>query len=341
MHRNACSLAVAIAGFALLAGAADAGTHEFYKGKTIRIVVGAAAGGGFDTYARAMARHMGRHIPGNPTIIVENMPGAGSLISANYVYKIAKPDGLTIGHFLGGLFLEQLFGKPGVEFDARKFEYVSVPVKDNPACAFTRASGITSIEKWMAAKTPPKLGGVGPGTATDNVPKILAASTGLPIQLVSGYKGTAVIRLAAESGEVAGGCWAWESLRATWRKGIDTGEVAVVLQTQSQPHPDIAGVPLAINFAKTDEARQLIKFGIQDMAAINRPFVLTPGTPKDRVQLLRKAFMATLRDPEFLADAEKSKLEVDPMTGEELERTVLGLAKLNPALLARLKEILK
>jgi len=150
-----------------------------------------------------------------------------------------------------------------------------------------------------------------------------------------------VIRLAAESGEVAGGCWAWESLRATWRKGIDAGEVAVELQTQSQPHPEIPGVPLAINFAKTDEARQLIKFGIQDMAAINRPFVLTPGTPRDRVQLLRKAFLETLKDPEFLADAQKSKLEVDPMTGEDLERTVLGLVKLNPAVLAKLKEVLK
>ena len=341
MHRKACFLALAITGFVLMTGTAHATTHDFYKGKTIRIAVGAAAGGGFDTYARVIARHMGRHIPGNPTIIVENMPGAGSLIAANYAYKIAKPDGLTLGHFLGGLFLEQLFGKPRVEFDARKFEYVGVPVKDNPACAFIRASGITSIEKWMVARTPPKLGGVGPGTATDNVPKLLAASIGLPIQLVSGYKGTAVIRLAAESGEVAGGCWAWESLRATWRKGIDTGEVAVVLQTQSQPHPDIPSVPLAINLAKTDEARQLIKFGIQDMSAINRPFVLPPGTPKDRVQLLRKAFVDTLGDPEFLVDAQKSKLEVDPMTGEDLEQTVLGLVKLNPALLARLKEVLK
>lgn len=341
MQRKACSLALAIAGLVLLTGTARAATHDFYKGKTIRIVVGAAAGGGFDTYARVIARHMGRHIPGNPTIIVENMPGAGSLISANHTYKLAKPDGLTIGHFLGGLFLEQLFGKPGVEFDARKFEYVGVPVKDNPACAFIRASGITSIEKWMAAKPPPKLGGVGPGTATDNVPKLLAASIGLPIHLVSGYKGTAVIRLAAESGEVVGGCWAWESLRATWRKGIDTGEVAVVLQTQSQPHPEIPNVPLAINFAKTDEARKLIKFGIQDMSAINRPFVLTPGTPKDRVQLVRKAFADSFKDPEFLADAQKSKLEVDPMTGEDLERTVLGLVKLDPPVLARLKEVLK
>lgn len=341
MHRHLCYLILAIVGLALGAGAAHATTHEFYKGKVIRIVVGFAAGGGFDTYARAIGRHMGRHIPGNPTIIVENMPGAGSLIAANHVYMVAKPDGLTMGHFIGGLFMLQVFGKPGVEFDARKFEYVGVPVKDNPTCVFTRASGITSIEKWLAAKTPVKVGAVAPGSTTDDVPKLLMAAIGVPLQVVSGYKGTSAIRLAAESGEVAGGCWGWESIRATWRKGIETGEVAVVLQTAPQPAPDIPSVPLAMNFAKTDEARQLIKVGIQDAGAITRPFVVTPGTPQDRVQLLRKAFLDTLKDPEFLTEAQKTKLDVEPMSGEELERTVRGLFKLEPAFVAKLKDILK
>ncbi|HEV8640084.1 MAG TPA: tripartite tricarboxylate transporter substrate-binding protein [Methylomirabilota bacterium] len=341
MHRHLRYLILAIVGLALGAGAAHATTHEFYKGKVIRIVVGFAAGGGFDTYARAIGRHMGRHIPGNPTVIVENMPGAGSLIAANHVYMVAKPDGLTMGHFIGGLFMLQVFGKPGVEFDARKFEYVGVPVKDNPTCVFTRASGITSIEKWLAAKTPVKVGAVAPGSTTDDVPKLLMAAIGVPLQVVSGYKGTSAIRLAAESGEVAGGCWGWESIRATWRKGIETGEVAVVLQTAPQPAPDIPSVPLAMNFAKTDEARQLIKVGIQDAGAITRPFVVTPGTPQDRVQLLRKAFLDTLKDPEFLTEAQKTKLDVEPMSGEELERTVRGLFKLEPAFVAKLKDILK
>jgi tripartite-type tricarboxylate transporter receptor subunit TctC len=341
MHRHLCYLILAIVGLALGAGAAHATTHEFYKGKVIRIVVGFAAGGGFDTYARAIGRHMGRHIPGNPTVIVENMPGAGSLIAANHVYMVAKPDGLTMGHFIGGLFMLQVFGKPGVEFDARKFEYVGVPVKDNPTCVFTRASGITSIEKWLAAKTPVKVGAVAPGSTTDDVPKLLMAAIGVPLQVVSGYKGTSAIRLAAESGEVAGGCWGWESIRATWRKGIETGEVAVVLQTAPQPAPDIPSVPLAMNFAKTDEARQLIKVGIQDAGAITRPFVVTPGTPQDRVHLLRKAFLDTLKDPEFLTEAQKTKLDVEPMSGEELERTVRGLFKLEPAFVAKLKDILK
>ena len=341
MGRHLRCLILAVAGLALGAGDVHATTHDFYKGKVIRIVVGFAAGGGFDTYARAIARHMGRHIPGNPTIIVENMPGAGSLIAANHVYKVAKPDGLSIAHFIGGLFMLQVFGKPGVEFDSRKFEYLGVPVRDNPTCAFTRASGITSMEKWFAAKTPVKIGAVAPGSSTDDVPKLLAAAIGVPLQVVSGYKGTAAVRLAAEGGEVAGGCWGWESIRATWRKGIETGEVAVVLQTGPKPASDIASVPLVTSFAKTDEARQLIKVGIMDAGAITRPFVVTPGTPKDRVQLLRKAFLDTLKDPEFLQEAQKTKLDVDPMSGEELERTVHALFKLDPAFVAKLKEILK
>jgi tripartite-type tricarboxylate transporter receptor subunit TctC len=336
------ALIVAIASLALTVVVANATSHEFYKaGKVIRIIVGFAAGGGFDAYARAIGRHLGRHIPGNPTIVVENMPGAGSLIAANHVYNVAKPDGLTIGHFIGGILMLQVFGKPGVEFDARKFEYVGVPVRDNPACAFTRASGITSIEKWLAARTPVKVGAVAPGSSTDDVPKLLMAAIGVPVQVVSGYKGTSAVRLAAESGEVAGGCWGWESIRATWRKGIETGEVAMVLQTQPSPSPDLPNVPLAMSFAKTDEARQLIKVGIQDAGAITRPFVLPPGTPKDRVQLLRKAFLDTLRDPDFQAEAQKTKLDIEPMSGEELERTVHGLFKLDPAFVARLKDILK
>jgi len=315
--------------------------EQFYKDKTIRIVVGFAAGGGFDTYSRAIARHMSRHIPGNPNIIVDNMVGAASLISANHVYKVAKPDGLTIGHFIGGLFMQQLLEKPGIEFDARRFEYVGAPVKDHPACAFTKASGITSMEKWMASKTPVKVGGTGPGSNTDDVPKILKEALGLPIQLVTGYKGTSDVRLAAEGGELAGGCWGWDSIRATWRVAIEAGNAVVVLQTTPKPDTDLQKVPLAINFAKTEEARQLIQAGIHNVSAFIRPYVAPPGTPKDRVQALRQGFLATMKDPEFVADATKSKLDVDPLSAEELEKLVHGLFKLSPSLVGRLKEVLR
>ena len=313
----------------------------FYEGKTIRIIVGYSAGGGYDTYSRVISRHMGKHIPGNPTFVVENMTGAGSLISANHLYKVAKPDGLTIGHFNGGLFFNQVLGEQGIEFDAKKFQFIGAAVTEDCAIAFTKASGITSIEKWMASKTPVKMGGVGPGAyAPDNVIRIVKVALGLPIQLVSGYKGTADIRLACEGGELAGTSWGWQSMRVTWRKALETGDVTVVLQTVSKPFPDLPKVPLAINLAKTDEARQLIELGIHSPSIFARPFVLPPATPKDREQILSKAFQETLKDKEFLAETEKAKLDLAPVTGEELEKAVVGIFKMDAAMTAKMKDIL-
>jgi tripartite-type tricarboxylate transporter receptor subunit TctC len=316
--------------------------EPFYKGKTMRIIVGASAGGAFDTYSRAIARHMGKHIPGNPsTIVVENMPGAGHLIAANYVYKVAKPDGLTIGHFNGGLVISQILGRPGIEFDALKFEYIGAPLKPSTLCTLTKASGITSMEKWMVSKTPVKLGSTGPGSNTDDYPRILKAVLGVPIHLVTGFKGVADIRLAAEAGEVAGGCWGWETIKLMWLKAIESGDVVIVLQLLPKPHPDLPQVPLAIDFAKTDEARKIIQAGIYDAETYSRPFTLPPGTPKERVETLRNAFVATMKDPEFLAEASKSKLDIEPVSGEELHKTIGRLFKLEPALVGNLKEILK
>jgi tripartite-type tricarboxylate transporter receptor subunit TctC len=332
-------LATALISSLVLATAATA--DDFYKGKTIRIVVGFSAGGGFDTYARAIARHMGKHIPGEPAIVVENMTGAGSLIAANHVYKVAKPDGLTIGHFIGGLFLGQVLGQKGIEFDARKFEFIGAPITDHVVCAMTKASGMTSVEKWMASKTPVKMGGIAPGTSTpDNATRIFKVALGLPIQLVTGYKGTADVRLAAESGEIAGGCWGWDSVSVTWRKALDSGDVVVVLQANRKTHPDLPQVPQAIKLAKSDEGRKMIDVGVHSDSDIVRTYTLPPGTPKDRVQLLRKAFDSTLKDSEFLADAKKSRLNVDPVGPEAIEKDIANLFKLDPSLISKFKDIL-
>ena len=198
---------VAAASLILLLSVNSANAQEpFYRGKTVRIIVGASAGGGYDTYSRTIARHMGKHIPGNPVFVVDNMPGAGFLISANYMYRVAKADGLTVGHFIGGLFLQQLLGKPGIEFDARKFEYIGVPAQDNYVLGVNKSTGITGMDQWLSSKSMVKLGGVGAGSATDDIPKVLAATIALPMQLVSGYKGTADVRLAFDGGEVTGIC---------------------------------------------------------------------------------------------------------------------------------------
>ena len=327
----------------LLGGAWTRFAHAqepFFKGKTIRIVVGFSAGGGYDIYARAIARHMSQHIPGNPTIVVENMAGAASMISANHVYKVARPDGLTIGHFIGGLFLQQVLGRQGIEFDARKFEYLGVPIKDTYCIGLTKASGITSLESWLAAKTPVKIGGTASGSATDDIPAVLQAALGLPLQVVSGYKGTAEIRLAADSGEVAGFSTGWESFKSTWRKSLETGDAFIAVQAVAKPHPELPKVPLAISYAKTEEAKKLIQVGAHDPGTLARPFVLPPGTPKERVQVLRKAFMDTFNDPEFLAEAKKTNLDIGPLSGEEIAKTVENLFKLEAPVIERLKKIL-
>jgi tripartite-type tricarboxylate transporter receptor subunit TctC len=317
-----------------------AASTDFYAGKTVRIVVGYAPGGGYDFYARLIARYMGKHIAGNPGFVVENMPGAGSLASANYLYKLAKADGLTIGHFNGSLFPLQAMGQKEITFDAVKFNYVGSVAKVEIVCGFPKAGGIDSAEKWLSAKTPPRLGGTAPGTGGHDTTRLLHATIGVPVQMVLGYKSTGDMRLAIERGELTGLCTGWESFKSLWRKQIESGEFVIVLQVLPHPHKDLPKVPVAVSFAKTDEARQLLQVGAHDIAAISRPFVLPPDTPKDRVQILQKAFTATLNDPGLLADAEKANLEISPLTGDELEKTIHGLLKTPPALFAKLKQII-
>ena len=331
-----------LVGLLLIAGAGGVFAQaNFYEGKTIRFIVGFSAGGGYDAYTRTMARHMGKHVPGNPVFVVDNMAGAGSLISANYVYKAAKPDGLTIGHFIGGLFLQQLLGKPGIEFDSLKFEYIGVPAQDHFILSVAKSAGITDPDKWIASKQVVKFGGVSTGSGTDDFPNLLKATIGLPTQMVSGYKGTADIRLAFNSGEVAGISNSWESMKSTWKKELESGDLTIVLQVTSKPHPELAKVPLAVNLAKTEEAKKLIQTVERVHGPSVRPYVAPPGTPKDRVQILRRAFMDTMKDSAFLAEAKKATLDINAADGAELEQNVKDIFKLESSLIAKLKEILR
>lgn len=313
----------------------------FYEGKAIRIIVGTAPGGGYDTYTRLVARHFGKHIPGNPIVVVDNMPGAGGLLSANHMFRVAKPDGLTIGHFVGGQFLQQLLGRPGIEFDARRFEYIGVPAQDNFVFTVAKSLGIGTMEQWMSAKAPIKFGAIAPGDGTYDVPRIIEATLGVPIQIVTGYKGTAPIRLAFNSNEVAGLSNSWQSLKSTWTKELENNEVVLLAQMTAKPHADLPKVPLAASFAKNDEARKLISAVAQSHGAAVRPYLLPPGTPKNLVEILRKGFMAAIRDPELLAEASRARLEINPASGEDLERNVKELMMLDKPLVARLRDILK
>lgn len=316
--------------------------EEFFRGKVVRIIVGFSPGGGFDTYARTLSRYLGKYIPGNPPIIVENMTGAGSLISANHIFRVAKPDGLTIGAFNGNQILGQLIGAEGINFDARKMEWMGAPGYNHDLCVLSQKTGITSGEQWLALKTPLKLGGSAPGTPTDDGPKILKEAINLPMRLISGYKGTADIRVAVESGEVDGLCgFSWSSVRSTWRKAIEAGQVIVVMQNAPKAHAELAKVPLAISFAKSNEARQLVEAGVHQPSAITYGYSLPPGTPKERVQVLRRAFLQTVKDGDFLNDAAKANLEIAPASGEEIEKAIHSLFKTPPPVVSKLKEVLK
>lgn len=323
-----------------LVSAAPAIGAELYEGKTVRIVVGFPAGGGFDIYARTIARHLGRHLPGQPVVIVENMPGASSLLAANHLYARSKPDGTTLGFFHGNLITQHLLGGEGIAFDPLKFEWIGSPTVSTGVCVMRKATGITSVEKWMASPEPVKLGAIAPGDTTYDIAKILSAALSLPVRLVEGHKGVPDIRLAAERGDVAGFCVVWETVKVVWSKALESGEAVAVLQVAPKRHPDLPNVPLAMDLAKTTEARDLIRVGIHNPATIIRLLAAPPGTPSDRVQALRKAFVATLRDAEFLAEARRAKLEVDSLSGEDVQKIVMDYRDVSPATKKKLQEIL-
>ena len=317
-----------------------AGADDFFKGKTIRFVVGFSPGGGFDTYTRLIARHFGKHVPGNPRTVVQNRTGAGSMIAANYIYAKAKPDGLTIGNWIGPLVLQHVLGKKGIRFDGRKFNWLGVPSTDDNTCALTKASGISNVKEWLNSKRPVKIGATGPGSTTDDVPKLIKASTDLPIKIIEGYGGTADIRLAAEKGEIDGGCWAWQSIKPTWSQGIESGNVKPILQVGPDKHPDIQDVGVAFDLVKDDTGKKLLGVAADVYRGLSRPYSLPPGVPADRVKTLQKAFADTLKDPELVAAAKKSKVELNPHDGNWVAKKMQGLYDMDADTLSLLKKTL-
>lgn len=314
-------------------------TAEFYKGKTIHLLVGLSAGGGFDTYTRIIARHIGKHVPGNPLTLVENMTGAGGLILANHLYNKAKADGLTIATYPGPIILRHVLGYKGVLLDGRKLGWLVALAPAAQACGLTKASGIKSAEDWLASKKPIKLGGLSPGDDAVDLPKIVKVTTNFPIQVIEGYKGISDVRLAAESGEVDGVCFNWYGMKGTWGNRIESGDVRVVLQNVLEPHRDLKDVPLVTKFAKNEQAKQLLQAGLKAYGVPTYVYSVPPGTPKERLDMLRKAFMDTLSDPAFIEEARKAKLDVDPIDGPKLENIFTTLYEIPAQLIAQIKEV--
>jgi len=313
--------------------------QEFYKDKTITFIVGYSPGGIYDQYTRLIARHITKHIPGQPNTIVENMTGAGGIIAANHLYNRAKPDGLTVAAWASPLILQQIMGNEATKFDARKVGWLGIPGPYDTACHFNRESGIKTVDDWFASKKPVKISSIGPGTGLSDVPKLLKAALGLPLEVVEGYKGGAEARVAVENGEVDGLCASWQATKITWRSQMDSGKIRVVLQATLKSHADLKDVPLANDYAKTDEARILLKVA-DNVHVYQFPYSVAPGIPPERLQILQQAFIKALRDPELVAEAKKAQLEVNPIDGPTTAKTFAGLYELSPALVAKLKELL-
>jgi tripartite-type tricarboxylate transporter receptor subunit TctC len=322
-----------LVGIALLAFAIrTAGADEFYKGKTIRFVVGLAPGGGYDLAARTIGRHIGKHIPGNPTIVVENMTGAGSLIAANYTYNSGRPDGLFVGIWNSALVLRQALGDKAMRFDARKFGWIGAPTKGTPFCSIMAHTGLKSLKDVVAANRELKMGSTGPGSTYDDLPQILDRTLGTKFKVISGYEGTGPILVAMRRKEIDGGCWTWESARTTARPMLDAkGDDKLIpfLIHSREPDPEVKDLPLIPEVIKGEDNLSAYRTWVGTYE-FQRPFTVPPGTPKERLQLLRKGFAATMKDPEFIAEAEKSKLETTYVSGEEVDKYVAQVLGITP-----------
>jgi tripartite-type tricarboxylate transporter receptor subunit TctC len=300
--------------------AADA-VENFYKGRTVQVLIGFSSGGGYDIYARTLARYMGKHIPGNPTLVPQNMPGAGTLKVANFIYNVAPKDGTVFGTFARGIPMERLLGRTqGQQFDATKFTWIGSVTDEPSVCVFWAKSGIAT---WADMKTKPfKVGGSGITSDLDIYANVLRNMFHLPGRLISGFPGGTEVLLSMQRGEVDGRCgWSWSSLISRDKFLLDQKQVYVPLQLGVEKNPDIPNVPLVVDLTNDPKEKAALRliFSRQVMA---RPFAAPPGIPADRAKALRDAFDATMKDPAFLAEAAKLQLEVRPQSGAKVEQLV-------------------
>jgi tripartite-type tricarboxylate transporter receptor subunit TctC len=312
----------ALAAIIMLAASISTVAHadsaaDFYKGRTVSVIIGYSAGTGYDIYGRLLARFIGRHIPGNPTVIAQNMPGAGSLKAAMYVQAVAPKDGSVIATIGRSAPLEPLLGD--AQFDGRNFTWLGSIASSPSLCATWHA---TAIKTWQDALTKPlALAGEGSGSEPDNFARIVKNVFGAKVKLVTGYPGGSEMNLAIERGEVDGRCgWSWDSIKSTRPDWLRDRKINLIAVFALQKAADIpADVPLIVALAATEEQRQILRLHLAGQS-YGRPFFTSPGLPQDRKAALRAAFDATMRDPDFIAETNKVKLEVSPTSGAEIDR---------------------
>jgi tripartite-type tricarboxylate transporter receptor subunit TctC len=321
-------------------GAAAQSVQAFYKGKTIQLAIGFGPGASYDTYARVLADFLGRHIPGQPRILPVNMEGAGSLRVANWLYNAAPKDGTAFGTTSRAVPFAPLIGtQGGASFDPTRFTWIGSANNEVSTCVAWKTSGVTSFDQLK--QTELIIGGDGPSADGEQFARVMNALFGTRIRIVSGYPGGNAVNLAMERGEVQGRCgWSWSGVKAERRQWVDGGLVSILIQLALEKHPELPDVPLIMDVAQTDEQKQMLRL-VLARQPLGRPFYGPPDVPAERTDALRQAFMATMRDPEFLAAASKAQLEVNPLPGAQIEAIVRDVfAKTSPEVVARTKELL-
>jgi tripartite-type tricarboxylate transporter receptor subunit TctC len=307
---------------------------DFYQGKQVTIIVGSSPGGGYDAQGRLVARHLSKHIPGHPAMIVQNMPGAGSLQATNHLYNLAAKDGTVIGLVQRGMLTAKLTSPKGVRFDIEKFNWIGNLASETAVTVVWHDSPIKTTDDLFSKET--IVGGTGPTIDTETTPRLYNALIGTKFRIVGGYPGTSEVLLAMERGEVMGlGDWSWSNVKTRRPEYLTEKKIRVLMQGALQKEPDLPDVPLALDFVKDENDRKVMELFLAQKA-VARPIVAPPGIPGARVTALRDGFMAMTKDPEFRADAEKTKLEIEPSSGASVDAVVKRIVSTPPALADRL-----
>jgi len=344
MRRRLLPLAVvAIMALADAGAFAQDPVAQFYKGRQITVIVGSSAGGGYDIYARLLARHMPKHIPGNPGVMVTNMPGAGSNAAAAHLFNVAPKDGTAIAALQNSAVMDALFdallgNARQLRHDATKFVHLGSATTDHYVCIARSDAPVQTFKDTLTREF--LIGASQPGTSTRDYPAMLNNLTGAKIRQVGGYPGTREITLAIEKNEVQGLCgFSWSSLQAQRPDWIKSGFIRVIVQEHDKGNPEInrMGVPLAVDFATSPENRKIMEL-VYSSETFGRPYMLAPGVPADRIAALRKAFMATMADPELLAEAERIGLAIDPIAGEDLQTLAANIFATPAAFVEKAKQ---
>jgi tripartite-type tricarboxylate transporter receptor subunit TctC len=308
----ATTLLAALVNAAATPAAAQA---DVLAGKSVQMIIGFGPGGGYDLWARTLSRHIGKHLPGNPNVVPQNMPGAGSFTAASYIFNIAPKDGSALGIIARDAALGPLTGASGARFDPTRLSWIGTPTKETNVCIAFHTAQVKSVQDLYDKQL--ILGDTGPGTGTRSYPKALNELLGMKFKLVGGFPASSDVFLAMERGEVDGICESLDSIKIRRPDWIPSGKVAILFQGGAEPNPELKGVPFVRDLARTPEQKQAIEF-LYAGQGIGRPFVAPPDLPAERLKMLRDAFNATMKDADFIAETKKSKLELEPEDGEHL-----------------------